>query len=428
MRRRIARSERMYVSEIRTQALQICVVRGGVDAGILDAAFTAVLAEAPGLRSRLEKDGDDYYLSLLEPSELPRLHVRRNEPGARLEEYNKPLHLGGPLARAVLLTGTDEDVVMFGVDHAISDGRSATAFCNRIWQRYIDIQSGGYSAPKPQQQQWPAPLEDWLPPRSDAELDAYVQERLERAEGAPVASLPFRAAGSLPPVPAESLMTSRRLRLTESQTTGLLAFAKHTGVSVNGLVAAALLAAVRAGLPEELADHRLSSFCTVDLRNQFAPGLGHEAMVPMVSWYRDLLHVPAGADLVKLGHRFSTELRAGIERGDAAMEMQALDRLLPHPQLWPTSLVLTNVGRIDGPPSPKGLKIVDMTKFPLSSRWDPERGAGPLLASPATIYGRFSIEMPYSTQCFTTAQMDSIHDHVRDSLLACADRAPGSRR
>ncbi|MFF5077627.1 hypothetical protein ACFY36_11285 [Actinoplanes sp. NPDC000266] len=427
MRRRIARSERMYVSEIRTQGLQICVVRGGVDAELLDAAFTAVLAEAPGLRSRLEKDGDDYYLSLLDPSELPRLHVRPNEPGAQVAEYNKPLHLGGPLARAVLLTGADEDVVMFGVDHAICDGRSATAFCSRVWQRYIDIQSGTYSAPGDRRQDWPKPLDDWLPPRTGAELDAYVQERIRRAEGAPVASLPFLGAGSLP-VPPETLMTSRRLRLTEAETTGLLAFAKDAGVSVNGLVAAALLAAVRAGLPGEFDDHRLSSFCTVDLRDQVAPGLSHEAMVPMVSWYRDLLDVPDGADLVKLGHRFTTGLRAGIERGDAALEMQALDRLLPHPQLWPTSLVLTNVGRIDGPPSPEGLEIVDMTKFPLSSRWDPQRGAGPLLASPATIYGRFSLEMPYSTQCFTTEQMDAIHDHIRGSLLSCADRAVSTRR
>ncbi|MCR6488757.1 condensation domain-containing protein [Amycolatopsis sp. OK19-0408] len=424
MRRRIARSERMYVSEIRTQALQICVVRGGVDAQLLDAAFTAVLAEAPGLRSRLEKDGDDFYLTPLAPDELPRLHVRRNEPGARLEEYNKPLHLGGPLARAVLLTGSDEDVVLFGVDHAISDGRSATSFTRRIWQRYIDIQEGSYAAPDTASQEYPKPLDEWLPARTDAELDAYVQERIKRAEGAPVASLPFSAAGSTPPVPPEQLMTSRRLRLTEQETSGLLAFAKDAGVSVNGLVAAALLAAVRAGLPADLADHRLSSFCTVDLRDQVAPGLSHETMVPMVSWYRDLLDVPEGADLVKVGHRFTTELRGAMDRGDAALEMQALDRLLVHPQLWPTSLVLTNVGRIDGPPSPKGLEIVDMTKFPLSSRWDPARGSGPLLASPATIYNRFSIEMPYSTQCFSAEQMDSIHDHIRESLLGFAERAP----
>jgi phenolphthiocerol/phthiocerol/phthiodiolone dimycocerosyl transferase len=426
MVRKIARSERMYVSEIRTQALQICVVRGGVDAQLLDEAFAAVLAESAGLRSRLEQRGDDFYLSPLEPDELPRLHVRRNEPGAQVEEYNKPLYLGGPLARAVLLTGSDEDVVMFGVDHAICDGRSATAFCRRIWQRYIDIQSGGYKAPEPGPLEYPAPLDELLPPRGDAELDAYVQERLKRAEGAPVASLPFLAAASAAEVPAQTLMNSRRLRLTAAETTGLLAFAKGAGVSVNGLVAAALLAAVRAALPADLAGHRLSSFCTVDLRDKVAPDLSHETMVPLVSWYRDILDVPAGVDLVELGRRFTTGLRAGIDRGEPAMEMQALDRLLRHAQVWPTSLVLTNVGRIEGPPSPKGLEIVDMTKFPLSSRWDPARAEGPLLASPTTVYGRFSIEMPYSSQCFTAGQMDSIHDHIRGSLLECADRAPQS--
>jgi hypothetical protein len=413
----------MYVSEIRTQALQICVVRGGVDADLLDAAFTAVLAEAPGLRSRLEQDGDDFYLSLLEPDELPRLHVRPNEPGAQVQEYNKPLFLGGPLARAVLLTGSDEDVVMFGVDHAICDGRSATAFCSRVWQRYIDIQSGDYTPPEPGPQPWPPALDDLLPPRTDAELDAYVQERLRRAEGAPVAALPFLGADAAP-VPPESLMTSRRMQLTESQTVGMLAYARDVDVSVNGLIAAVLLSAVRAALPDALADHRLSSFCTVDLRDQVAPDLGHDVMVPMVSWYRDLLDVPTDADLIELGRRFTTGLRTGMERGEPAMEMQSLDRLLHHASVWPASLVLTNVGRIEGPPSPKGLEIVDMTKFPLSSRWDPARGAGPLLASPATIYGRFSIEMPYSTQCFTEEQMDLIHDHVHDSLMKCAELGP----
>jgi phenolphthiocerol/phthiocerol/phthiodiolone dimycocerosyl transferase len=414
----------MYVGEIRTQAVSICVVRGGVDPDLLDAAFAAVLAEHPSLRSRIEKDGDDYFLSLLEPGELPRLRVRHNEAGAQIQEYNTPLHLGGPLARAVLLTGPDEDTVILGVDHAVCDGRSSTTFCYRVWQRYIDIQAGRYSAPAAAPQDWPPAVDDLLPPRTDAELDAYVQERLKRAEGAPVAALPYLAAKSAAAVTADGVMTSRRLRLTESETSGLVAFAKDSAVSVNGLVGAALLAAIRNGLPVGQADHRLSCFSTVDLRERVAHILSREAMVPTVSWYRDLLDVPAGVDLVKLGHRCTDELRSGIQRGDAALELQALDRLLPHPQLWPTSLVLSNVGRMNGPPSPKGLEIVDMTKFGLSSKWNPEFGEGPLLASPSTIYGRFSIEMPYSTQCFTAEQMDAIHDHVRGSLLDCADRAP----
>jgi hypothetical protein len=421
MRRKIAPSELMYVGEIRTQAVTVCVVRGGVDPDLLAAAFAAVLAEQLPLRCRIEKDGDDFFLSELEPDELPRLSVRADGPGVALQEYNKPLHLGGPLARAVLLTGSAEDKVIFGLDHAVCDGRTATTFCNRVWQRYGDIQAAAGSwVPAVVPQEFPAPLDDLLPPRTDAELDAYVAERLRRAEGAPVASLPFLAAPSAAEVPADRTMTTRRLRLSESETAGLIAFAKDSGVTVNGLVGAVLLAAVRNGLPAEQDDHRLSVFSAVDLRDQVA--LSRDAMVPTASWYRDLLEVPAGVDLVKLGRRIAEELRAGIERGDTILEMRALGRLLRHPQVWPTSLMLTSTGRLAGPPSPKGLEIVDMTKFGLSSKWNPEMPGGPLLAQPTTIYDRFSIEMPYSTQCFTAEQMDQIHDHVRDSLLDCAER------
>lgn len=423
MRRKITPSERMYVGEIRTQAVTVCVVRGGVDPELLDAAFSAVLAEHLPLRCRIEKDGEDFYLSPLDPAEVPRLQVRADGPGVQLEEYNKPLHLGGPLVRALLLTGSDEDTVVFGLDHAICDGRTVTGFCNRVWQRYGDIQAAaGRWAPEAVPQEFPPPLDELLPPRTDAELDAYVQERLRRAEGAPVASMPYLAAGSASDVPADRAMTTRRLRLTEAETTGLLAFAKHAGVTVNGLVGAVLLSAVRGGLPAEQADHRLSVFSAVDLRDQVA--LRKDAMVPTASWFRDLMEVPADVDLVKLGRRITEELRAAIDRGETALEIQSLSRLLQHGEVWPTSLMLTSTGRLAGPPSPKGLEIVDMTKFGLSSKWNPQMPGGPLLAQPTTIYDRFSIEMPYSTQCFTAAQMDQVHDHVLETLRDCADRVP----
>ncbi len=423
MRRKITPSERMYVGEIRTQAVTVCVVRGGVDAELLDAAFSAVLAEHLPLRCRVEKDGDDFWLTPLDPAEVPRLQVRPNGPGVLHEEYNKPLHLGGPLVRALLLTGSDEDTVVFGLDHAICDGRTATGFCNRVWQRYCDIQAaGGTWAPEAVPQEFPPPLDELLPPRTDAELDAYVQERLRRAEGAPVASMPYLAAATASEVPAERAMTTRRLRLTEAETAGLLAFAKHAGVTVNGLVGAVLLSAVRNGLPADQADHRLSVFSAVDLRDQVA--LSRDAMVPTASWFRDLMEVPADADLVKLGRRITEELRAAIDRGETALEIQSLSRLLQHMEVWPTSLMLTSTGRLDGPPSPAGLEIVDMTKFGLSSKWNPQMPGGPLLAQPTTIYNRFSIEMPYSTQCFTTEQMDRVHDHILETLRDCADRVP----
>jgi hypothetical protein len=253
-------------------------------------------------------------------------------------------------------------------------------------------------------------------------LDAYVQERLRRAEGAPVASLPYLAAPSAAEVPADRIMTTRRLRLTEAETTGMVAYAKQAGVTVNGLVGAVLLAAVRDSLPAGQADHRLSVFSAVDLRDQVA--LSREAMVSAASWYRDIFEVPVGADLVKLGRLLTEGLRGGIERGETALEIQALGRLLQHMEVWPTSLMLTSTGRLAGPPSPRGLEIVDMTKFGLSSKWNPEMPGGPLIAQPTTIYDRFSIEMPYSTQCFTTGQVDRIHDYTLETLRDFADSVP----
>jgi hypothetical protein len=424
VRREISRSEHIYVGEIRTRAVTLCVVRGGVDEDLLDAALAAVLAEHRSLRSRIERDGDGYVMRLLDPRDLPRLLVRPAEPGTLVQEYNTPMPLGGPMVRAVLLRGPAQDTLVLSVDHAICDGRSATALCYQLWKRYAEIQADTYTTPAGAGETWPPPIDDLLPSRTESELEAYVRSRLERAKGQPVAALPFLAAGSGDLPSEQGAMSSRRVWLTREQTVALLAFAKSVAVSVHGLVGAALLGAIRAGLPERTASHRLSCVSTVDLRQRVQPELSRDVMVAAASWYQDILDVPAGAALIGLGRLLSANLRAGVGRGDAALELQSLDRLAAHPELWTASLVMPNVGSVAGPPSPPGLEIVDMSKFPVSSKWNPEIGQGALIASPMTIYGRLSIEMPYSARCFTPAQMDAVHDRVLATLLEFAERAP----
>lgn len=146
MRRNLSRSENLYAGEMRTQAVRMCMVRGGVDPDALDAAFAAVLADHPSLRSCLEQDAEGGFLRLLKPEELPRLVVRPDGPDVLVQEWNTPLPLGGPLVRAVLLTGEHEDTLLLGADHAICDGRSATALCFRLWQYYADIKAGTHPA------------------------------------------------------------------------------------------------------------------------------------------------------------------------------------------------------------------------------------------------------------------------------------------
>jgi len=424
MRRNLSRSENLYAGEMRTQAVRMCMVRGGVDPDALDAAFAAVLADHPSLRSCLEQDAEGGFLRLLKPEELPRLVVRPDGPDVLVQEWNTPLPLGGPLVRAVLLTGEHEDTLLLGADHAICDGRSATALCFRLWQYYADIKAGTHPAGRPVQEDWPASIDDRLASVSEADVAAYVQARLDRAEGAPVAALPYLAARSGGVAPQQGRTQSRRLRLTASETTALLAFARSADVSVHGLVGATILAAVRSGLPAEYADHRLACVSTVDLRERVEPALNREVMVPAASWYQDLVDVPAGADIVALGRRLGAGLSAAVDRGDPALELQSLDRLLATPQLLAASLVMTNIGRVTLPPSPPGLEIVDMRGFAVSSKAPSFLQHGPVLASLTTVRDRFRIEMPYSTECFTEEQMDAVHDHVRATLREFTERAP----
>lgn len=429
MRRKLSLSEILYVGEIRTLATTVCTVRGEVDEELLAAAFAAKVAEHRSLRSRVARDGDEVFLELLDEDELPRLEVYPAGPTDLTDQLNRPLPAGGPLVRATLFRGDGESTFVLGIDHVICDGHSATVLCNEIWSAYAGIQDGTYEAPRSAGESWPVAVDDLLAPCSDEDLAAYVKDRTERTSAHPLAVLPFTADAS----PREGqpqdgpLMDVRRVRLTREQTGALVAFAKNVGVSVHGLVGAALLTAVRDGYgPGYGTDHRLSFVSPVDLRARLTPALGRDVLIPAASWYLDVVDVPAGADLIELGRRITGRLRDGIERGEPARELQALPLLLANPSVLTASLVMPNVGSVAGPPAPRGLEITDMRKFAISSKWVPEAGAGALVASPMTVYGRLSVEMPYSAKCFTPARMDEIHDHVLATLLSFVERAPAS--
>ncbi|WP_395364471.1 condensation domain-containing protein [Streptomyces sp. YH02] len=424
MRRKLSLSEILYVGEIRTLATTVCTVRGEVDEELLAAAFAAKVAEHRSLRSRVAHDGDEVFLELLDEEELPRLEVLPAGPTDLTDQLNRPLPAGGPLVRATLFRGDGESTFVLGIDHVICDGHSATVLCNEIWSAYSGIQDGSYEAPRAAGDSWPVAVDDLLAPSSEEELDAYVKDRTERTSAHPLAVLPFTANASSQDGP---LMDVKRIRLTREQTAALVAFAKSAGVSVHGLVGAALLVAVRDGYgPGYGSDHRLSFVSPVDLRARLTPALGRDVLIPAASWYLDVIDVPAGSDLIELGRRITGQLRDAIERGEPARELQALPRLLANPSVLTAGLVVPNVGSVAGPPAPRGLEITDMRKFAISSKWVPEAGAGALVASPMTVYGRLSIEMPYSAKCFTPARMDEIHDHVLATLLSFVERAPVS--
>ncbi|MEU1071164.1 MULTISPECIES: condensation domain-containing protein [unclassified Streptomyces] len=419
MQRRLCPVETLYVAQ-RSRAVLSCTVRGDLDEELLAAAFAAKVAEHPSLRCRIAVEDGVAVLQPLAEHEVPRLLVREGGPDSFTEEFNTPLPVGGPLARAVLLRGGDEHTVILSVDHTITDGHSAIALQNALWDTYTRLAGDLPGAAGRYNEEWPAPVSELLPAVSATEAEEYLALRVERTRQRPVVCLPYEAVGAQRP-PGEPELGVRRLLLEAEDTERLRRFAKAEGVSVHGLIAAAALTAVRRRLGGEPGTRTLGCMSPVDLRARLDPPLAREVMVPAVTSCLDVLDVAHDADPLALARRVTENLHTAITRGDHLQELHLLPQVPQHPALLATSVIVTNMGRVPGPATPDGLQVTDVRLAPAREHYFPEAGRGPVMVCVVSFEGRLGIELPYSAGCFTHEQMEELRSALHTSLLAFAD-------
>ncbi|MFF1480469.1 condensation domain-containing protein [Streptomyces sp. NPDC058301] len=425
MQRKLCPVETIYVAQ-RSRAVLSCTVRGDLDEELLAAAFAAKVAEHPSLRCRIAVEDGVHVLQPLAAGELPRLLVREGGPDSFTEEFNTPLPVGGPLVRAVLLRGADEHTVMLSVDHTITDGHSAIALQNALWDTYTaytakagELRDGAGQFAGQFSEQWPSPVSELLPPVSAQEAEEYLARRVERTRQAPVMCLPYEAVGT-ERAPGEPELAVQRVLLEPDETARLLRFAKAQDVSVHGLIAAAALTAVRHRLGGEPGARTLGCLSPVDLRSRLTPPLDREVMVPAVTSCLDVLEVEHDADPLTLARRVTENLHAAIGRGDFLQELHLLPQVPRHPALLATSVIVTNMGRVPGPVTPDGLEVTDVRLAPAREHYFPEAGRGPVMACVVSFDDRLGIELPYSAGCFTHQQMDELRAALHTTLLAFA--------
>ncbi|GAB3649694.1 phthiocerol/phthiodiolone dimycocerosyl transferase family protein [Streptomyces sparsus] len=423
MYRKLCPAETLYVAQ-RSRAVLSCTVRGELDEQLLAEAFAAKVAEHPPLGARIAQDGTGYELRPLPESDVPALQVRPDGPEAFNEELNRPLTVGGPLARAVLLRGETDHTLVLVVDHTITDGHSAIALHHALWQTYTALADGGPREPAAGERPWPPPVTERMPSGDAQETERYLEQRAERARRFPVVSLPYEAAE---PGRAEQggAVDVQRVLLEPDETAALRDFARAAEVSVHGLVSAALLTSVRGGLGEDAEPRTLGCLSPVDLRSRVTPPLERELMVPAVASYLDVLPVAGDADPLTLARQVAGNLHAAIGRGDFLQEIRMLPQAVRNPALLATSVIVTNMGAVPGPPVPPGLDVVDMRLVPAREQYFPQAGRGPVMGCVTSFDNRLCVELPYSRECFGTEQIRGIRDRVHAALLALpASKAP----
>ncbi|GLZ29659.1 hypothetical protein Lesp02_18490 [Lentzea sp. NBRC 105346] len=371
-----------------------CHLRGGVDRDLLATAFDHVVATQPVLRTRLS--GRDHLFVGAEP---PRLEVSGVSP-----QEEAATAFDGPLVRAALCTSGDEDVFVLGIEHLVADGRSAFMVLNWIWEAYTAL-AEGCPAPVPPEAALVSPLD--LLSTVD---EAYVAKR--RASAVDVAHVPFA-----PETGSRTELSRTRL---DERTTGLLAArAKAEGVTMHGVIAAALLLAARAEMPATGA-MPLGLFTGVDLRTRLA--LPANAVVNNGGWFVDTIAVERAGDPLRLADGITRRLRAAVDEGVPELELRGFAETLVDPgYVRGVTLITSNIGVVTPPRLPAGLEMTDLwTGMVVPDRPRPPVEHGPFSANALTFDGRLHVGILHRPDCFGYRQVRRMLDHVAATLTELA--------
>ncbi|MFD9390464.1 condensation domain-containing protein [Streptomyces sp. NPDC060000] len=428
MHRALCPVETLYVGQ-RSRAVLSCTLRGPVDVAALSAAFDATTEANPPLRSRIEQDGAGHVLRVLDADERPRMITRTgDEAEAYAAELNRPLPLGGPLSRAVLVSapGGDSHLFLLVIDHTITDGHSSIALHNALWDRYRQLVEGGTGeSTDPEGPRWPEPVSRLLPALDDADTAKYLDGRLEEIRRHPVALVPYDAAPGEGADAGEHIEV-RRMTLDADLTSRLRRTARASGVSVHALISATLLVTARRRLPGDDGARTLGCLSPVDLRSRLSPPLPATALVPAVTTHLQTLQVSASCEPLGVARAVHARLSDFLSRGDHVHEMRITPEIPRNPALQLATVIATNMGVVPGPRLPGGLRAVDVRLVPGREHYFPQAGRSPVMACAVSFEGRLSIEFPHSTACYSPDFMRAFRDDVRAGLLAFTDAAePG---
>jgi hypothetical protein len=419
MYRALCPVETLYVGQ-RSRAVLSCHLRGRVDVAALSAAFDAMTEANPTLRSRIAEDGAGHALRLLDEDERPRLDARTGDPeAAYAAELNRPLPVGGPLSRAVLVSAADAESHLFVlvIDHTVTDGHSSIALHNALWDRYRALVDGEpfTDAPAADVPRWPRPVSELLPPADDAATVAYLDGRIEAVRRHPVALVPY----DVPSGQGAGHIEVCRLTLDTDLTAGLRRTARRAGVSVHALIAAALLATARRRLDGD-GPRTLGCLSPVDLRSRLSPPVPAADMVPAVTTHLQTLEVSGTPDPLELARTVHARLAGFLSRGEHFHEMRITPEIPKNPALQLATVIATNMGVVPGPKLPSGLRAADVRLVPAREQYFPGAGRSPVMACVVSFEGRLSIEFPHFTACFSPSFMRAFRDDVREGLLGFA--------
>lgn len=232
--RKLAKSEEAFALYEVFTAVTV-QVRGFVDADALSEAFDALVEAHPILSSHLEQSPDGSWQLVGDDMMHPGITIADGKNGGgepRLDQSVSLFHLR-------LTPGEESSELTVYFHHSIADGHHGAGLFDELFSRYTDVVATGDPGPiNPQAA--PLSLEAMLEQRGVKRLGLTGVERFLPVMYA--YDLPASVKPTLVATPgAPQAVPVTRVRFTEQETADLMEFCQENRVSVNTVVAAAIL-------------------------------------------------------------------------------------------------------------------------------------------------------------------------------------------
>ncbi|QIS14030.1 phthiocerol/phthiodiolone dimycocerosyl transferase family protein [Nocardia arthritidis] len=321
----------------------VCV-RGSLDEQRLSDAFAVLRDRYPALRARLGLvDGRLVYAAADGP--LPGISVREGDVDTPLAGFDPD---PGRILSDLRVVGDGiRACVALLVHHTVADARHGLALLAQLWSLYTDRMRG-----EPPRSAYPESLERVLADRGVRRTDRDDNRLFTPPSGEPT---PLTDGGARGHVAARA-----RCLLSADATTTLRDIGRDRGVTVHGLVSAAIMRA-HADV-ENVALPEISYVSAVDLRTRITPAVAPTAATDLLG-YSPFHAETDTTDLVDLARGVNEQLSAQLDSGSiqiGALYTPDLAKIAPEPASRPkTGLMGTNWGVVPPLPSPDGLLIED---------------------------------------------------------------------
>ncbi|WP_407836416.1 hypothetical protein ACE1OC_08050 [Streptomyces sp. DSM 116496] len=440
--RMLAPTEVAHVEPMETVAYAVTVT-GPLNASALSEAFAATCRAHPVFTGCLRSGPAGTELFLDGNRTVPPIRFRTGDGNP--EPATRTLDHADELIGLEVSHGDRRSTVTLLTDHSIADASASVALLAELWGHYTDIVETGL----------PTPLGAFPVPESlEALLAHRGVTRLER-NGLEALFEPFAvpdrpedpAADAAAPTGERARSARGRIRFTAETTSALARVGRANGVSVHGLVSAAVMIA-HAGV-KAAADHvhevAVPFIYPVDVRTRISPpvdAFGGTNVFGTVGFTRSLgVHT----DPVVLAKDLLDELKASIEDGvvqqsqlhltgpDQEQE-QAQEQDVSTPAeaaagtayvLADDTVMLTNWGRIPELRTPAGCGIEDFRGAIIDQRFRPAGRATPWEPpAPTSTYvvthfaGRLSVELATAHTSARAAEILSALERTVRELTA----------